>query len=109
MPARSGHCVLRPDLFVSQITQSWRGLSLVLPGVDPGHGLTVGVAGRCLSWVPHLAVTPLRFASPSPSSGWTEDFHLQAVVHTRHTKKEARQLAGVTRPVEIVVANESAP
>jgi hypothetical protein len=35
-------------LFVSQITQSWRGLSLVLPGVDPGHGLTVG---RCLKWV----------------------------------------------------------
>jgi hypothetical protein len=36
---------------VSQITQSGRGLSLVLPGVDPGHGLTVGVAGRCLKWV----------------------------------------------------------
>jgi hypothetical protein len=36
---------------------------------------------------PHLAMTPLRFASPSPSSGWTEDFHLQAVVHTRHTTK----------------------
>jgi hypothetical protein len=29
----------------------------------------------------------LRFASPSPSSGWTEDFHLQAVVHTRHTTR----------------------
>jgi hypothetical protein len=38
-------------LFVSQITQSWRGLGLVLPGVDPDHGLTVGVAGRCLKWV----------------------------------------------------------
>ena len=37
---------------------------------------------------PHLAMTPLRFASPSPSSGWTEDFHLQAVVHTRHTNKK---------------------
>ena len=44
-------CLLRPDLFVSQITQSWRGLGLVLPGVDPDHGLTVGVAGRCLKWV----------------------------------------------------------
>src|SRR5262245_16044926 len=32
-----------------------------------------------------LAVTPLRFANPSPSSGSIEDFHLQAVVHTRHT------------------------
>ena len=36
---------------------------------------------------PHLAASPLRFASPSPSSGWTEDFHLQAVVHTRHTTR----------------------
>jgi hypothetical protein len=34
---------------------------------------------------PHLATTPLRFANPSPPSGWIEDFHLQAVVHTRHT------------------------
>jgi hypothetical protein len=37
-------------------------------------------------------VTPLRFASPSPSSGWTEDFHLQAVVHTRHTTEKAVQI-----------------
>jgi hypothetical protein len=36
---------------------------------------------------PHLATAPLRFANPSPSSGWIEDFHLQAVVHTRHTRK----------------------
>jgi hypothetical protein len=36
---------------------------------------------------PHLTMTPLRFANPSPSSGWIEDFHLQAVVHTRHTTK----------------------
>ena len=32
-------------------------------------------------------MTPLRFANPSPSSGWIEDFHLQAVVHTRHTAR----------------------
>jgi hypothetical protein len=32
-------------------------------------------------------MTPLRFANPSVPSGWTEDFHLQAVVHARHTKK----------------------
>src|SRR4029077_5454470 len=37
---------------------------------------------------PHLTVTPLRFANPSPPSGWIEDFHLQAVVHTRHTTKK---------------------
>src|ERR1700760_3050727 len=30
-------------------------------------------------------MTPLRFSNPSPSSGWIEDLHLQAVVHTRHT------------------------
>jgi hypothetical protein len=33
-------------------------------------------------------MTPLRFAIPSPPSGWIEDFHLQAVVHARHTKKK---------------------
>ena len=33
-------------------------------------------------------MTPLRFANPSPPSGWIEDFHLQAVVHTRHTRKK---------------------
>ena len=31
-----------------------------------------------------LATTPLRFANPSPSSGWVQDFHLQAVEHARH-------------------------
>ena len=34
-----------------------------------------------------LAVTPLRFANPSPPSGWIEDSHLQAVDHARHTRK----------------------
>jgi hypothetical protein len=33
-------------------------------------------------------MTPLRFANPSPPSGWIEDFHLQAVGHARHTTKE---------------------
>src|SRR5271165_1577969 len=28
----------------------------------------------------------LRFANPSPPSGWVEDLHLQAVKHARHTK-----------------------
>ncbi|MCC6780663.1 MAG: hypothetical protein IT537_29155 [Hyphomicrobiales bacterium] len=27
----------------------------------------------------------MRFANPSPPSGWIEDFHLQAVDHARHT------------------------
>ena len=39
---------------------------------------------------PHLTMMPLRFANPSPPSGWIEDFHLQAVVHTRHTRERRR-------------------
>ena len=42
------------------------------------------------SFRPHLAVTPLRFANPSPPSGWVEDFHLQAVEHARRTTRKAR-------------------
>jgi hypothetical protein len=30
---------------------------------------------------------PCAQLHPSPPSGWVEDFHLQAVVHARHTKK----------------------
>src|SRR4051812_41026523 len=39
------------------------------------------------SFRPHLTMTPLRFANPSPSSGWVEDLHLRAVEHARHTEK----------------------
>src|SRR5512147_370200 len=39
------------------------------------------------SFGPRLATTPLRFAITSPPSGCEEDFHLQAVVHARHTKR----------------------
>src|SRR6516164_9134650 len=62
--------------------------SLVRPG-RPRYPLLVHRAAVLLHAVfrPHLAVTPLRFANPSPPSGWIEDFHLQAVVHTRHTRK----------------------
>src|SRR5215471_13473415 len=43
-------------------------------------------------------MTPLRFANPSPSSGWIEDLHLQTVVHTRHTlKRPAAGAAGLAR------------
>src|ERR1035441_5335103 len=37
------------------------------------------------SFRPRLTTTPLRFANPSPPSGWVEDFHLQAIEHARHT------------------------
>ena len=33
----------------------------------------------------HLAMTPLCFANPSPPSGWTGDFHPQAIEHAGHT------------------------
>src|ERR1700692_1686356 len=64
--------------------------SLVRPG-RPRYPVFVHRAAALLHafFRPHLAMTPLRFASPSPSSGWIEDFHLQAVVHTRHTTKRA--------------------
>src|ERR1700748_2718633 len=62
--------------------------SLVRPG-RPRYPLLVHRAAVLLHAVfrHHLAVRPLRFANPSPSSGWIEDFHLQAVVHTRHTMR----------------------
>lgn len=46
------------------------------------------------SFRPRLATTPLRFAITSPPSGCEEDFHLQAVVHARHTKKSPGLAAG---------------
>jgi hypothetical protein len=33
---------------------------------------------------------PLRFANPSPPSGWVEDFHLRATEHARHTTNPLR-------------------
>ena len=50
----------------------------------------VSKAGRngALGFRPHLAMMPLRFANPSPPSGWIEDFHLQAVVqYSAHQRK----------------------
>src|SRR5262249_3508149 len=63
--------------------------SLVRPG-RPHYPVLIHRAAALLRAVfrPHLAMTPLRFANPSPPSGWIEDFHLQAVVHTRHTIKK---------------------
>ncbi len=64
--------------------------SLVRPG-RPRYPVLVHRAAALLhaSFRPHLAMTPLRFANPSPPSGWIEDFHLQAVDHARHTTKRA--------------------
>ena len=54
----------------------------------------------CASFRPRLAATPLRFANPSPPSGWVEDSHLQANVHARHTKK---------RPAAVMAAGPVLP
>jgi hypothetical protein len=71
--------------------------SLVRPG-RPRDPVFVHRAAALLhaSFRPHLAMTPLRFANPSPPSDWIEDFHLQAVDHARHTTmKKAGVVAGL--------------
>src|SRR3981189_158979 len=62
--------------------------SLVQPG-RPRYPVLVHQAAALLraSFSPRLAAAPLRFANPSPPSGWIEDFHLQALDHARHTRK----------------------
>ncbi len=79
------------------------GCSLVRPG-RPRYPIFVHRAAALLHafFRPHLTMTPLRFASPSPSSGWTEDFHLQAVVHTRHTANGSRECASDDRLREAI-------
>jgi hypothetical protein len=69
--------------------------SLVRPG-RPRYPVLVHRAAALLhaSFRPHLAMTPLRFANPSPPSGWIEDFHLQAVDHARHTTKSPGRCRG---------------
>src|SRR5262249_41996973 len=69
--------------------------SLVRPG-RPRYPVLVHQAAALLraSFRRRLAAMPLRFANPSPPSGWIEDFHLQAVVHARHTNKTPPKLAG---------------
>src|SRR5258707_6551366 len=70
------------------------GCSLVRPG-RPHYPLLVHRVAALLhaSFRPRLATTPLRFANPSPPSGWIKDFHLQAVDHARHTANGSRECA----------------
>jgi hypothetical protein len=70
------------------------GCSLVRPG-RPRYPVFVHRAAALLhaSFRPRLATTPLRFANPSPPSGWIKDFHLQAVDHARHTANGSRECA----------------
>src|SRR6201984_3466853 len=51
---------------------------------------------------------PLRFTSPSPPSGWVEDFHLRAIEHARHTTNPlAREGSVKRRCVELGVTQKS--
>ena len=70
--------------------------SLVQPG-RPRYPVLVHQAAALLraSFRPRLAAAPLRFANPSPPSGWIEDFHLQAVDHARNTTKKPRMMPGL--------------
>jgi hypothetical protein len=43
---------------------------------------------------------PLRFAKPSPPSGWLGDFHPQAVEHAGHTTKPLTRHLAVGLPVK---------
>jgi hypothetical protein len=64
---------------------------LVRPG-RPRYPVFVHRAAALLhaSFRPRLATTPLRFANPSPPSGWMKDFHLQTVDHAQHTVNGSR-------------------
>src|SRR5215831_3691475 len=73
--------------------------AIICPLVRPGRPLYPVLVHRAAallyaSFGPRLATTPLRFANPSPPSGWIEDSHLQAVDHARHTKNRGRGKPG---------------
>jgi hypothetical protein len=69
--------------------------SVVRPG-RPRYPVLVHRAATLLHayFRPRLAATPLRFANPSPPSGWIEDLHLPAVDPARHTEGSRRCLGG---------------
>ena len=65
-----------------------RDLLLTRPTITASYLVPVRRVAALLhaSFRPRLTTTPLRFANPSPPSGWVEDFHLQAAEHARHTE-----------------------
>ena len=79
--------------------------SLVRPG-RPRYPVFVHRAAALLhaSFRPHLAMTPLRFANPSPSSGWIEDFHLQAIDRARHIRKSHGGCRGFFVPSSVIAS-----
>jgi hypothetical protein len=62
------------------------------------------------SFRPRLTATPLRFANPSPLSGWVKDFHLQIIKHAWHTgrwgfapRDRLRRFWSMVLPPEVVI------
>jgi hypothetical protein len=70
-----------------------RDLVLTRPTITASYPVPVRRVAALLhaSFRPRLATTPLRFANPSPPSGWVEDLHLQAAEHARHTQKSGAE------------------
>src|SRR5271167_473831 len=51
----------------------------------------------CFFQTPPRGGSPCVLASPSPPSGWAEDFHLQTAEHAQHTTKPLRgSVSGVS-------------
>src|SRR5215475_2567493 len=69
-----------------------RDSSPARPAKDASYPVSVRQVAALLhtSFRRHLAMTPLCFASPSPPSGWTGDFHPQAIEHAGHTTMALR-------------------
>jgi hypothetical protein len=66
-----------------------RGYGLARPTLTPLYPVLLHRLAPLLhaSFRPRLTATPLRFANPSPPSGWVGDSHPQAVKHARHTRR----------------------
>ena len=81
------------------------------PALHASYPVLVHRLARLLhaSFRPRLAATPLRFANPSPPSGWVEDFHLQAVEHARHTRLAQGERSPATHDLRGRAATEDAP
>jgi hypothetical protein len=69
-----------------------RDQSPARPAKDASYPVSVRQVAVLLhtAFRPHLAMTPLCFANPSPPSGWIGDFHPQAIEHAGHTTNPLR-------------------
>ena len=69
-----------------------RDQSPARPAKDASYPVSVRQVAVLLhtAFRPHLAMTPLCFANPSPPSGWIGDFHPQAIEHAGHATKPLR-------------------